>query len=236
MNKPKILIVGAQHGNERLGPRLKRYLARYPEKYLTVDYLCGNPRAFRANVRFIETDLNRSYDAVDGGARSYEEKRAQRILRSIRQGRYDYVLDVHTTQTDVDRFFLATSTNRTVSDVVAASTIPRLVIMPPQIADCSLIGQAPRAISIEYNRDLARTRRALMEVVALLDNLLEGKRLNLSREIFYVREKISMRIELRSGTPNFRLTRHGFYPVLVGPNTYVGYRGFAAYQCEMRRL
>lgn len=236
MKSPKILIIGTQHGNERLGPRLKRYIARYPERYPTVDYLCGNPRAFRANVRFIETDLNRSYDPDKGIATTYEEKRAQKILRFIQRGSYDYILDVHTSRTDVDRFFLATSLNRGVSDVVAASVIPRLVIMPPHIADCSLIGQVPHAISLEYNQGLAKTQRALEEVVVLLDNLLENKRQGLSREIFYVREKIPMHVELRPHTPNFRLTRHGFYPVLVGPNTYIGYQGFAAYHREAIRL
>lgn len=236
MRKPRILIVGTQHGNERLGPRLKRYIAQYPEKYATVDYLCGNPRAYRANVRFIHTDLNRSYDPTDGIPRTYEEKRAQKILRFVGAGGYDYVFDVHTSHTDVDRFFLATSTNRAVSDVVAASTISRLVIMPPHIADCSLIGQVPQAISIEYNRDLARTRQAMDELVEILDNLLEGTRLGLPREIFPVREKIPMHVELRPHTPNFRLTRHGFYPVLIGPNTYVGYQGFAAYDREVVSL
>jgi hypothetical protein len=229
MDKPRILIVGTQHGNERLGPRLKRYIAKHPQKYASVDYLCGNPRAFRANVRFIETDLNRSYDPK-GEPATYEERRAQKVLEFIRRGNYDYVFDVHTSYTDVDRFFLAASTNAAVSSVVAASTINRLVIMPPHIADCSLIGQVPQAISIEYNRDLAVTRRALDELVALLENLLEGKSLSLPREIFPVTEKIPMHVELKPQTPNFRLTKHGFYPVLIGPNTYVGYKGFAAYE------
>jgi hypothetical protein len=229
--KPRILIIGAQHGNERLGPRLKRYITRYPERYETVEYLCGNPRAFRANIRFMEADLNRSYDPV-GRPSTYEEKRAQKILRYIREGNYDYVFDVHTSYTDVDRFFLATSAEGPISDIVAASTIQRLVVMPSHIADCSLIGQVPQAISIEYNRDLAVTGAALRELVTLLDNLLVGRRLDLARDIFPVREKIPMHIELQPRTPNFRMSRHGFYPVLIGPNTYVGYKGFAAYYKE----
>src|SRR5688500_4098990 len=100
----RILIVGAQHGNEKLGPRLQRYLKNDKSgKFKNVDYLCGNPRALRADVRFIDTDLNRSYKPQT--PITYEEKRAKKILKIIQQSQYDYVLDVHTTTADVGRFF-----------------------------------------------------------------------------------------------------------------------------------
>ncbi len=232
-NKSRILLVGAQHGNERLGPRFMRHLAKQPERYPEVDYLCGNPKAYRANIRFIETDLNRSYNPHADTVKTYEAIRAQKILRRIRDGSYEYVLDIHTSYTDVDRFFLAASMNEAVYAVVGASTLSRLVIMPTHIADCSLIGQVPQAISIEYNRDLARTATAVDELTALLDNLLAGRKLRLQREVFPVREKIAMNIDLPAQALNFQKTHQGFYPVLIGPNTYKGYKGFAAYERQL---
>lgn len=172
--EPRILVIGAQHGDERLGPRLQRFLrADTSGRFKNVHYSCGNPRAYRRNVRFTETDLNRSYDTLP--AKTYEEKRAQKILHTIRKGNYDYVLDVHTSRAYVGRFFLVTHLDGAPARVIAASHFERVAVMPPHIADCSLIGQVPQAVSVEYDRRLARTQRALRELVQLLENLLAAR-------------------------------------------------------------
>lgn len=229
-NPPRILIVGAQHGNERLGPRLQRFLQQnQTTKYQTVEYICGNPRAYRQNVRFVQTDLNRSYDTVP--PTSYEQKRAQKILRRIRTGKYDYVLDIHTSRADVGRFFLATHLGQPIRDIVRASKLTRVAIMPPHIADCSLIGQAPQAISVEYDRNLARTPQALQDLVSLLDNLLTGHGTTQPREIFYVTGKIPLDSPISDSAKNFERCDQGFYPVIFARNgSYSQYKGFAAQQ------
>jgi hypothetical protein len=228
MKTPRILIVGAQHGDERLGPRLNRFLrADTSGRYATVDYLCGNPRALRRNVRFTETDLNRSYNTLP--AKSYEERRAQKILRIIRAGNYDYVLDVHTSRADVGRFFLATHLDGAVARIVAASNFERVAIMPPHIADCSLIGQVPQAISVEYDRRLTRTKQTLTEMVQLLDNLLAGRAVQRSRDIFYVTGKIPLDNPISYEDKNFALSAQGFYPVIFAQrSSYTAHKGFAA--------
>lgn len=233
--KPRILIVGAQHGDERLGPRLHRALKNDTSgRFATVDYICGNPRAFRRNVRFTESDLNRSYNAIR--AQTYEQQRAQKILRHIAAGEYDYVLDVHTSRAAVGRFGLATHTDGAIAGMVGASPFERLVIMPPHIADCSLIGQVPQAISIEYDRRLARTRKALHELIGFLDNLLKGKIEARKREIFYVTEQIPLDSSIAVDAKNFQLCEQGFYPVIYRANggSYATHKGFAAYRKEER--
>jgi hypothetical protein len=192
-----------------------------------VEYLCGNPRAYRRNVRFTESDLNRSYDTLP--AQTYEQKRAQKILQIIREGDYDYVLDIHTSKADVGRFFLATHMGEQTRRIVGASNFDRVAIMPPHIADCSLIGQVPQAISVEYDRRLARTQRALRELVELLDNLLAGKTIKREREIFYVSGKIPLDAGISYEAKNFELSDKGFYPVIFSRNSsYTEYKGFAA--------
>ncbi|HSX34142.1 MAG TPA: succinylglutamate desuccinylase/aspartoacylase family protein [Candidatus Saccharimonadales bacterium] len=236
-NKNKrILIVGAQHGDERLGPRLNRFLkSDTTGRFKNVDYLCGNPRAFRRNVRFTETDLNRSYDTLP--AVSYEEKRAQKILRIIAAGNYDYVLDIHTSRADVGRFFLATHLQGPVARVIGASNFGRVAIMPPHIAGCSLIGQVPQAISVEYDRRLARTQQTLKELVMLLENLLAGKTTPQKRDIFYVKEKIPLHSSISYDAKNFELCPEGFYPVIFARNSsYTAYKGFAAYEKDTRTM
>lgn len=230
-HQPRILIVGAQHGDERLGPRLQRHLQKLGTRFASVDYLCGNPRAYRANTRFIQSDLNRSYNPATPA--TYEEKRAQKILRRIQSGAYDYVLDVHTSTADVGRFFITTRTDGTAGDVIAAAPFARVVVMPPHIADCSLIGQVPQAISVEYNRELARTPETLEELTALLDNLIAGTRMRMQRELFYVQGTIPLNHGADLPHRNFVLTGSGFYPILAGEKTYTQHRGFAAYRKEL---
>jgi len=231
--KPRILIVGAQHGDERLGPRINRFIrAGKTGRYETVDYICGNPRAYRRNIRFTETDLNRSYDTLP--ARTYEQKRAQKILQIIAAGKYDYVLDVHTSRADVGRFFLATHLGEPIRSVVAASSFDRIAIMPPHVADCSLIGQVEQAISIEYDRRLARTQQAMAEVVQLLNNLLDGTKHHHKIEAFYVDGKIPLESKLDYEAKNFELSSEGFYPVIFSRNSsYTEYKGFAASRREI---
>jgi hypothetical protein len=234
--EPRILIVGAQHGDERLGPRINRFLKTDKAgKYANVDYLCGNPRAYRRNVRFTETDLNRSYDTLP--AKTYEQKRAQKILEIIREGDYDYVLDIHTSRADVGRFFLATHLGDPIQKIVSASSFDRVAIMPPHVADCSLIGQVEQAISVEYDRRIARSKRTLAEIIELLDNLLTGTSQPRTREVFYVAGKIPLASKLSYEARNFKLSNEGFYPVIFSRrSSYTEYKGFAADRREVMEL
>lgn len=234
--KPRILILGAQHGDERLGPRLQRFLHNNTtDHYVTVDYLTGNPRALRRNVRFTETDLNRSFDA--SSAKSYEEKRAWHILRFIQVGEYDYVLDIHTSRADVGKFLLATHLDGNVGRVISASRYTRVAIMPPDIANCSLIGNVPNAISIEYDRRLTYEKESLEDLIELLDNLLAGWNLPREREIFYVADKIPLDSPIDFTAKNFTLCPQGFYPVIFAKNSsYTAHKGFAATKREFKTI
>lgn len=226
----RILIVGAQHGDERLGPRLFSFLKKNNPKLLaSVDYICGNPKAYHANVRYTESDLNRSYTPANYNLSTYEERRAQKILKYISARNYDFVLDVHTSTSDVGCFFLATGLSETVRQIVSSSRITRVAIMPAHIADCSLIGQVAQAISIEYNRKLARNRQTLIELTEMLQNLVRGSTGRKQyREIYYVQDVISPDTDLGVSARNFEKSKDGCYPILYGEKNYKGYRGFAA--------
>lgn len=232
---PKILLVGTPHGNERLGPRLRRYLTRHEPRLLAqVDYLCGNPKAFRQNVRYIESDFNRSFGAAE--PLTYEQRRARKVLERIEAGGYDYVLDLHTTVAKTDRFFLAAKLTLPVRQIVGASRLQRVVVMPPHIADCSLIGNVPQAISIEYNHMVAKTPQAIEELMEILHNLLQGAQQAIPREFYYVKDKISLDAPLEKEAANFVQSRLGYYPVLLDEGSYGTYRGFAAPHRERVQL
>ena len=79
----KVLIVENTHGDEISGLRFPSF----------VDVIIGNPRAKESGVRFIESDLNRSFNGRIG---TMEEKRAVYLREQILP-KYDFVLDIHST-------------------------------------------------------------------------------------------------------------------------------------------
>jgi hypothetical protein len=89
----KILVVGGMHGNERLGIDLVKLLRK--KAIDGVDTYIANPRASRNNVRYIESDLNRSFGLQTKV--TYETKRAKLMCKKVRD--YDLVLDFHNTMT-----------------------------------------------------------------------------------------------------------------------------------------
>ena len=238
--RPKVLIVWP-HGDETLGPRLGyRIQSEHPDLLGHVDYMCGNPYAASKNPpeRYIETDLNRSFNPAAAPA-SYEEKRAQIILDQIEIGDYDYVLDVHTSTTDVGRFFLANHRTKAVDTIIAASPLTRIVMMPDHIAQAGLIGQVPNAVSIEYDRRVAETC-GVEESLLLIDGLVQARPLVelQEREFFYVTRPIPKTEDPGLQAPNFKLCADGYYPVLFGQNSYRSdpskpYLGFAATSREV---
>ncbi|MFZ2513578.1 MAG: succinylglutamate desuccinylase/aspartoacylase family protein [Candidatus Saccharimonadales bacterium] len=74
----KIVIVGSQHGNEPLGELLKEHMKSY-DIIPGVHFITANPRAIQAGKRYIETDMNRSFDRLD----TYEGRRASALRRLL---------------------------------------------------------------------------------------------------------------------------------------------------------
>ena len=208
----RLLIVGAQHGDERLGHRLYRYLVR-TNMTTNVDFVCGNPRAYRQNVRYTETDLNRSY-GVDR-PQSYEEKRAAKILRRIANGNYDYVLDIHTSRSDCDMFLITANLGPVVRQMIGATSMNRVAIMPPAIAQGSLIGNAPQALSIEVARTIEAQSQTLECLAKVIGNLVhEDAQTPQSRQLFYVEGTIANDTPIDASAKNFEKCHLGIYPVI----------------------
>lgn len=225
------ILLATQHGNERLGQRLYRFLQHkeHSDKYKDVDFLCGNPKAYRANVRYIETDLNRSYGAKKPN--TYEEKRAKKVLTIINERHYDYVLDIHTSRSPCGSLLIVANLDTPVRDIIAATHMERVVVMPPHIATGSLIGNVANAVSFEYDREIADTKETLIELVSVVDRLLVGTRETPSaKSVFFVDDIIKASTPINSYAKNFEKCNLGFYPVLFRSSggSYKGYKGFVA--------
>lgn len=229
----KILIVGAQHGNEPLGEALYAYIVQSkPDLAQSITYITGNPRAIKANVRYIESDLNRSYS---GGTTTYEERRAKRLLAYITKQNFDLVIDAHTTTCSEPPCFIAHTLGGEAGKFMAASNITKVVHMHPDIAKTALIGVCPQAVSIEVNINEV-TEPLLRDVAQAIDNYVR-KRSPFSQKTMYKIDGFILKNELTEQEAdelqNFQKSTYGYYPILTGENSYkklTNYLGFKAYK------
>lgn len=235
----KILLLGSQHGNELLGEILFAHITtKRPELLPHVSYLVGNLKAKKTGVRYIESDLNRSYT---GKRTTYEERRAERIRRYIKQGSFSLVLDLHTTTCEQPPCFIIAALSDQITPFLRASSISKVVHMDHPIVETSLIGVCSQALSIEVNKD------ALDEV--LMEQLCD----DLARyidEVPFTEDKMIYQIDgllaktelseaETSALRNFEKSSQGFYPVLVGENSYkkqTSYLGFKAYKVYQSKV
>jgi succinylglutamate desuccinylase len=235
----KILLLGSQHGNELLGDALYAHIRTHRRDLLPfVTFKIGNPRAKKLRVRFIESDLNRSYA---GTGKTYEERRAKRLLRFIKQGNFDLVLDLHTTTVDQPPCLIVPRLNGQILPFLQACSIKRLVHMRHEFNVTALTGACPVAVAVEVNHQ--SLNEALM--TRLCDDItryLKSMPLPLERTVFEVNDllaKNEMSEEEAVKLRNFERCKHGFAPVLVGENSYkkhTAYLGFKAYKVYQTAL
>lgn len=255
--EPRIFAVWP-HGNERLGPKVGHHIhTERPDLLGHVDYMCGNPLAAGEEPpqRYTKgtaigyeaegTDLNRSFSpGIE--PKSYEEHRARRIAGHIKAGNYGYVLDLHTSTTDLGRCFLISERYReekAVRDIIAASPISRIVVLPERIpfgdkqvplVTTGLIGNFANSVSVEYNAQLAE-EVGVDDMITTIDGLVAGKPLVTpqDREFYIVTDFIWKTHDPGISAKNFEECKFGYYPVLYGENSYrtdptKPYLGFAA--------
>jgi len=124
-------ISGCIHGNERIGLEVIRKIATQKHdrsQYKTLHLIGGNPRAYQANKRFIEANLNRvngdSALIPESMSKSYERKIAIRLEKIFRE--CDKLLDIHQAFSD-DDFIVCKKASLPLAKSMAS---PRIVISP----------------------------------------------------------------------------------------------------------
>jgi len=111
----RVLIVGGTHGNELTGAyfikKLERAASQIPQgspdllanRSFQIQTLLGNPKAFTKGVRYIDQDLNRSFDrqSLQNSTQcNYEIERAREIAQSFEQSSdaaATFIIDLHST-------------------------------------------------------------------------------------------------------------------------------------------
>jgi succinylglutamate desuccinylase len=228
----KILLLGSQHGNELLGEKLYQYMQTYRQELLPyVVFKIGNPEAHQKGVRYVESDMNRAYTPTP---QTVEEYLARDLLGYIQSERFDLVLDLHTTQTQQPVSLMIGIESADVEQFIQASGTVHVVYMQHEIVKRSLIGSCARAVSIEVQN--AQLDTALYD--SLCDDIqryIAGKKIRIGRKYFEISEllaKDELTHEQLGVLVNFEKSSFGFYPVLVGENSYkkqTNYLGFKAH-------
>lgn len=101
MEKLNIAILGGTHGNELVGIEVARTLISNPPKshFNHFKAIIANPKACEQKLRFIDFDLNRSF-GPETKTHGYEKNRSYELRKEI-EGKYDFLVDLHTTTTNM---------------------------------------------------------------------------------------------------------------------------------------
>jgi succinylglutamate desuccinylase len=229
----KILLLGSQHGDELLGEKLYDYLmAHYSHLLEHIVFKIGNPKAHKAGVRYIESDLNRSYNRK---ALTYEEKRAEYLRKYITENDFDLVLDLHTTVCNQPPCFIIHTVRDEVKPFLRASHIEKVVCLSDPMIHSSLDSVSPNVLAIEVaNSDI--TNEFLNSLCEDVKRYIEGKETHTTKKVYEVPSlllKSEVPEEQLGSLVNFQATPQGYIPILVG--TSVGsysktthYLGFKA--------
>jgi succinylglutamate desuccinylase len=107
----KIAIIGGTHGNEPVGIEVIKNLEEKKAMSSLHEYDCflANPLAYKEKKRFIDTDLNRTFGVK--GCRKGNEGIESKNLTSKIKGKYDFVLDLHTTTSNMGLTVLLNNDN-----------------------------------------------------------------------------------------------------------------------------
>ena len=215
-NNPILTIVCCQHGDERFG--LTVFDVYKTKKGIPIQLILANEKAVKANKRFTETDLNRSFPGSVSG--SYEEKIAHKILPQIKKTQY--LIDIHTTSTDIKMTPIVTTLTEETKQIINLTSSEEVAFIEKPLGDRSLIGQVKGGVSLEFNRSFSKTKKALNIISSVVDGIVnKRKNPDQDRKIFHITGTIPNAINIPEDARNFKLIPGlDVYPFLLEENSY----------------
>ena len=223
----RILIIAATHGDELLGVKIYRRLLQKRSPLLEyIDFMIGNPKAFAANCRYIDSDLNRCYGVVGD---LYEQNRAQEIASYIRATSPDLVLDMHTTSCRQPNCLIVSDLRGEMKRRMLASSHITNVLQAKKMHDITTCGS--NVIGYEVT-NVSITTALLDEIISDLQRFIDNTTSFPSKKLFKMQGKIykgSVTEEQAATFTNFEMNTLGFVPIMTGNNSYkkqTDYLGF----------
>lgn len=226
-----LAIVCCQHGDEVFGRTVFDY---FQSKLSGMRLILANQEAYDQGKRFIDDDLNRSFPGDQDG--NHEERLAAQILPHIKDVRY--VLDIHTTTSEIVMTPIICNESDDVKRIINLTSTREVAYMGNGIADHSLIGQVAAGVSLEFNKDYAKTDAALDVVKQVVLGLLNDSPLRpQERHIFDIVGSIAANQELQEDVANFKKDDIlGGYPFLLYEKSYKPKKGFCATSYRVANL
>lgn len=223
----KLLIIAATHGNERLGIRLYQQLLRRRSPLLEhIDFVIGNPRAYTAKKRYIDTDLNRCYTGAGAG---YEAERVKEIATHIAATRPDIVLDMHTTSCEQPSCLIVSDTSGIMRQRFLAASHISTVLMVQALGDIASIGNNVVGYEVPEHHITA----TLLDAICLdLQRFIDGSMGKPHKQLYEMTDKIyKTEVTPKEAATfiNFQMHELGYVPIMTGENSYkkqTDYLGF----------
>lgn len=227
----KILIIGATHGDEKIGIEVARKIN--PRFSGLFDFLIANPRALQKKKRFLDFDLNRAYPGKKY-SKFYEKRRAYEIFNKAKK--YNYVIDIHEASCGTENFIIIPRykiSNKFPLDLIK---LRKLLLWPnPK----GTLGQfLPKLIELEFGVKNKKRKGVIKKAKNILEFFLKNIELSKKpdsqeKEAYFVYDKISGN-KTSNNLKDFKIIQiknEKFYPLLV--NQYLKY-GILCY--KMKKL
>lgn len=225
--KPFITVVGCLHGDEIFGRTVFSYFRKHHADYPNIKLILAHEEAIRRRKRFIERDLNRSFPGNPHGV--LEERLAATLLAEVRSSRF--VLDIHTTTSDIRMTPIITKFNRDTIRVAKLCPSHEVVFVRAPLGAHALVTHVDGGVSLEFNRQYARTAHALDDMVRVVNGLTHRKQseLHYTQILYDITRTISPAERIPPNAENFKYIRTlGLYPFLLHEKAYTDFVAFGA--------
>lgn len=222
-NGKRVAIVGCVHGDEKYSLRVFKSLKSLSLLQGEVDFFIGNFEAFKVNKRYVDEDLNRSFNKE---LNSYESQLSKKIIEELSS--YDYIIDLHSTTAKTNPFMIITNIEN--KNFAKKIRINKVVFIEDE-KKTALISNFKNAFSLEisdksYKSSIKNSRKYIVNFLKN-EGFIENK--TVSKEFKY--NNIYKVIEKSENclNKNFkRINREGKtrYQILNGEKSYENQRGF----------
>lgn len=234
IDKPRVTIVCCLHGEEQFGMRAFNYFHEHAAEFGNFKLILAHPTAAQLKKRFIDKDLNRVFPGKQDGC--IEEQLAHHLMPHIQD--CDYLVDVHTTVSDMTVAPIVTTWNKLTRRMINATTASKVALVHSELRDTAMIGQVQNGISLEYNQEYAKTPEALDDLILfvtrLITNDVQPKKL---RKILHIDTDIPKSVPLPKSAKNFRKIRNlELYPFLYHPKSYKNIHALAATKIHWQKI
>ncbi len=221
----KVYIVAGLHGDEVFGLKIAGIIqqSNCPNHIVRI----GHPEAVAKAKRYITSDLNRSFRCRNN---TIEAQLAAGIEQDIKSLKPDYVVDIHTSVSNVSRVAIVAKYCTKTSYLAQVLGMESIVVMPKSLTKHALIGCAPgSSISVELGK-FQRSDKLAQDIAKRL-RLLKVSPIQHQQQlpVFKVVSTIDKNFNGLEKIRNLEFNQDlGGYPFLAGPDTYASTGGFLA--------